>query len=97
MIPPFLPFPLFLVYLSGVFEIVLGIALLVPRYRGIAAWGLIALLVGVFPANIHMAINPGLFPAYSPVTLWARLPLQAVFVLWAYWYTRSDSGNTVRV
>jgi uncharacterized membrane protein len=82
---------LFLVYLSGAFEIVLGAALLVPRCRRMAAWGLIALLVAVFPANIHMAVNPELFPAYRPVMLWARLPLQMVFVIWAYWYTRPDA------
>jgi uncharacterized membrane protein len=93
MIPPYLPFPLFLVYLSGAFEIVLGIALLVPRCRRVAAWGLIALLVAVFPANIHMAVNPEAFPAYSQAMLWARLPLQAVFVIWAFWYTRSDPGD----
>ena len=91
MIPPYLPFPLFLVYLSGAFEIVLGAALLIPRCRRMAAWGLIALLVAVFPANIHMALNPEGFSAYSPSTLWARLPLQAVFVIWAYWYTRDDA------
>jgi len=89
-IPRYLPFPLFLVYLSGFFEIILGVGLLVPRYRRMAAWGLMALLVAVFPANIQMALNPQLFPAYTPATLWARLPLQAVFVIWVYWYTRSD-------
>jgi uncharacterized membrane protein len=95
MIPPYLPFPLLLVYLSGVFEIVLGAALLVPRCRKMAAWGLIALLVAVFPANIHMAVNPALFPAYRPVMLWARLPLQVLFVIWAYWYTRSEPREEV--
>jgi uncharacterized membrane protein len=92
-IPRYLPFPRFLVYLSGFFEIILGVGLLVPRSRRMAAWGLIALLVAVFPANIQMALNPELFPAYRPVTLWARLPLQAVFVIWTYWFTRSDAGD----
>ena len=57
IMPPALPYPLFLVYVSGVFEIVGGIGLLVPFLRRSAGWGLIALLVAVFPANIHMAIN----------------------------------------
>lgn len=94
MIPPYLPSPLFLVYLSGVFEIVLGGALLVPRHRRIAAWGLIALLLAVLPANLQMANNPQLFPTYSPAMLWARLPLQAVLIIWAYWYTRSETIPT---
>lgn len=95
MIPRYLPYPLFLVYLSGAFEVVLGVALLVPRCRKIAAWGIIALLVAVFPANIHMAVNPELFPAYSPAMLWARLPLQVVFIGWAFWYTRVDAADRV--
>jgi uncharacterized membrane protein len=97
MIPPLLPFPLFLVYLSGGFEIGLGVALLIPRCRRMAAWGLIALLLAIYPANIHMAVRHDLFPAFSAAGLWARLPLQVVFVAWAYWYTRpkrDESGAT---
>ena len=90
IMPPYLPWHLFLVYLSGFFEIALGILLLIPRQGPIAAWGLIALLVAVFPANIHMAVNAELYPAYSPTALWARLPLQGVLIAWAYWYTRHD-------
>ncbi len=88
IMPPYLPWHLFLVYLSGCCEIVLGVMLLVPRYTRVAAWGLIALLVAVFPANIHMAINPELYPNIHPVALWFRLPLQSVLIAWAYWYTR---------
>ena len=96
MIPPYLPRPLFLVYLSGAFEVVLGVALLFPRCRKMAAWGIIALLLAIFPANIHMAVNPELFPDYTPVMLWARLPLQLVFVVWAFWYTRADAAPRAR-
>ena len=84
--PPVLPWPLFLVYLSGFCEAALGI-LLFTRWASLAAWGLIALLFAVFPANIHMALHPELFPKLSAAALWGRLPLQAVFVAWAYWYT----------
>ncbi|ALD20718.1 MauE/DoxX family redox-associated membrane protein [Hymenobacter sp. DG25A] len=88
IMPPYLPSPLLLVYLSGVAEVGLG-ALLLPRQtRRWAAWGLIALLIAVFPANIYMAQhNPsGLdVPAWL---LWARLPLQAVLIWWAWLYTR---------
>lgn len=90
IMPPYLPWPLFLVYLSGFFEVALGVLLLVPSFIRAAAWGLIALLVAVFPANIHMATNPELYPDLSPLALWLRLPLQAVFIAWAFWHTRPD-------
>lgn len=88
IMPPYLPWHLFLVYLSGFFEIALGVLLLAPSYTRVAAWGLVALLVAVFPANIQMAINPQLYPDVSPAVLWLRLPLQAVFIAWAFWFTR---------
>jgi len=92
MVPSVLPFPLALVYVSGVAEIAGGLGLLHPRTRRAAAWGLVLLLVAVFPANINMAINHlpldgREVPAW---TLWARLPLQAVMIAWAYWFTRPD-------
>ncbi|HEX8290520.1 MAG TPA: MauE/DoxX family redox-associated membrane protein [Pyrinomonadaceae bacterium] len=90
IMPPYLPWHRFLNYLSGFFEIALGVLLLTPALTRVAAWGLIALLVAVFPANIQMAINPQLYPEISPAALWLRLPLQAVFIAWAYWYTRPD-------
>ncbi|MGB7922237.1 MAG: DoxX family membrane protein [Pyrinomonadaceae bacterium] len=89
IMPPYLPWHLFLVYLSGFFEVVLGIMLLVKKLVRVAAWGMIALLVAVFPANIHMAANPELYPEINPLALWVRLPLQAVLAAWAFWYTRS--------
>lgn len=90
IMPPYLPWHLFLVYLSGFFEIALGGMILVPALTRVAAWGLIALLIAVFPANIHMALNPHLYPDISPIALWLRLPLQGVLIAWAYWYTRPD-------
>lgn len=88
IMPPYLPWHLLLVYVSGFFEVALGLMLLVPKLTRIAAWGLIALLLAVFPANIHMALNTELYPEISPIALWLRLPLQAILVVWAYWYTR---------
>ena len=88
MMPPYLPAPLALVYLSGAAEIGLGALLLFSRWQVIAGWGLIALSVAVFPANVHMALNPELFTQFSPTGLWLRLPLQALVIAWAYWYTR---------
>jgi uncharacterized membrane protein len=90
IMPPYLPLPLTLVYVSGVCEVALGVLLLVPGWSRPAAWGLIALLVAVFPANVHMAMNPQDFPEFAPVMLYARLPLQAVLIAWAFWFTRPD-------
>jgi uncharacterized membrane protein len=87
IMPPYLPWPRALVYVSGVAEIVLGVLLLVPRTTHLAAWGLIALLIAVFPANVHMALHPELYPRISPVLLWLRLPLQGVLIAWVYAYT----------
>ena len=88
IMPPYLPWPRQLVLVSGLCEVALGVLVLLPRFRVPAAWGLIALLVAVFPANLHMALHPELFRKISPVALWLRLPLQAVLIAWAYWYTR---------
>jgi uncharacterized membrane protein len=88
IMPPYLPWPRQLVYLSGIAEVALGVLVLIPRYRVPAAWGLIALLLAVFPANLHMALHPELFRKISPVALWLRLPLQGVLIAWVYWYTR---------
>lgn len=89
IMPPYLPQPLLLVYLSGLSEIMLGALLLIPRFTRAAAWGLFALLVAVFPANLHMALNHEAYPEYSVAALWVRLPLQAVLLGWVYWYTKS--------
>ena len=91
MMPPYVPFHLAMVQISGVAEIVLGLLLLVPATSAIAAWGLIALLVAVFPANLQMALHPETFPEFGRTGLWLRLPLQPVLIAWAYWYTGRNS------
>ncbi len=93
MMPPYLPAHLALVYLSGLFEILGGGLVLVPRVRALAGWGLVVLLMAIFPANIHMALSPELFPEMSVVALYARLPFQALFLGWAYWATRPEAGE----
>ena len=87
IMPPYLPFPRALVLLSGVFEVVLGLLLLVPATSRFAAWGLIALLVAVFPANYFMFQHPERF-SVSPAWLMLRLPLQGLLIYWAYIHTR---------
>ncbi len=87
IIPAALPAPLALVYVSGVAEIAGGVGLLIPRLRRAAGIGLIALYIAVFPANINMAVQ-GLSLGDGPIpqwALWARLPVQIVFIAWAYW------------
>lgn len=88
IMPPYLPWHRELVYVSGAAEIVLGAMLLVSRWVVLAAWGLIALLIAVFPANIHMTMHPELYPSISPAALWIRLPIQGLLIAWAYRYTR---------
>lgn len=88
MVPPYIPSPELMVQLSGVAELLLGILVLVPATRRLAAWGLIALLIAVFPANVHMALHPELFPGITPTFLYVRLPFQALFIFWAWIYAR---------
>ena len=85
IVPPYLPAPLLLVYLSGAFEVLGGLGLLLPATRVYAGWGLIALLIAVFPANVHMALHPEAFPQIPAWGLYARLPLQLVLIGWVYW------------
>lgn len=86
MMPAYLPRPKELVLLSGVAEVLLGVFLVVPATTRLAAWGLVALFVAVFPANLHMALHPERFRKLPPALLWLRLPLQGVLILWALWY-----------
>ena len=93
MMPPYVPFHLTMVQISGVAEIALGILLLIPGTAAAAAWGLIALLVAVFPANVQMALHPETFPEFGATALWLRLPIQPMLIAWAYWYTRRNRGG----
>lgn len=89
IMPKWIPAPEAMVALSGVFEVLGGVGLLIPATQVYAAWGLIALFVAVFPANVNMAINKiplGKKPLPT-WALWARLPLQAVFIGWAWLFT----------
>jgi uncharacterized membrane protein len=84
IMPPGLPYPEHLVALSGALEMAGGVGVLFSRTRRVAGWGLIALLIAVFPANIYAAQNGmELFGSEVPrPILWARLPLQLVFIWW---------------
>lgn len=87
IVPATLPAPQVLVYLSGAAEVGLGILLLWDKTRRLAAFGLIALFFAVFPANVNMAVNDVQLDPASPMpawALWARLPLQAALIAWAW-------------
>ena len=88
IMPPSFPLHEEAVYISGFFEIVGGIGVLIPRFRKIAGWGLVALLIAVYPANIYMAISPEVFPDIPIAMLYFRLALQFLFFYWAYSVTR---------
>jgi len=86
MMPPWLPWPALLNVVAGAAEILGGLGLLVAPVRRLAGWWLIALLIAVFPANVHVALQgrmPGL--DVSPLTLWLRLPFQALFIAGVWW------------
>jgi uncharacterized membrane protein len=90
IMPPYIPWHLAMVQISGVCEILGGIGLLIPQTRRASAWGLVALLIAVFPANVYMVTDPVAAgaAAISPLVLWGRLPLQLFLVFWVLWVTR---------
>jgi uncharacterized membrane protein len=98
IMPTYLPHPLLLVYVSGICEIAGGVGVLIPRFRRLAGYGLIALLVAVFPANVHMAMNH-LPLAGKPLPdwlLWSRLPLQALLIAWVWFSALRKQSPTER-
>jgi uncharacterized membrane protein len=92
IMPPYLPWHGELVWLSGAAECVLGALLCIQRTSRVGGWGLVALLLAVFPANVHMALNSELYPGIPVPALWARLPLQGVLIALAI-YLSSAPAN----
>ena len=90
IVPPYLPRPGLLVLISGIAEIAGGIGILVPSTRRMAAFGLVVLLIAVFPANIYMAVAHVPFAGLAGKSWvqWLRLPLQAPLIWWAWQYAR---------
>lgn len=92
MMPDYLPAHLELVIISGIFEILGGVGLLFSATRTAAGYGLMLLLLAVFPANIHMAMNPDLFANTAPIwALYVRLPLQFLLMGWIYGVIRPEA------
>jgi uncharacterized membrane protein len=87
IVPPYLPWPRALVYVTGVGEILCGLGLPYKPTRRVAAWGSVGLLIALFPANLYMAMAHVDYAGPAWV-LWARLPLQVPLMAWGWVYTR---------
>ena len=92
IVPPYIPFPRAVVYVSGVFELLGAVGICIPRWRQRAGNGLIALTLCVTPANVYMWMNPQLFPTMSEALLFWRLPMQVVLLALIWWSTRDSRG-----
>ncbi len=93
IMPRWLPAPAFLVALSGVAEIMLGILLFPLKTRRLAAWGIILLLLAVFPANVQMTLDWHRAQNPQEWIAWLRLPLQAVLIWWAWQYAKRRENS----
>lgn len=93
IMPGYVPAHTELVYASGVAEMLGAAAVMHPRTRRVGGYFLIAVLVGIFPANVHMAVNADEYPNIPPWALLARLPLQALFILWVWVAALQDSSE----
>nr|WP_293295944.1 DoxX family protein [Allomuricauda sp.] len=92
MIPKFIPYKETFVHLTGIFEIILAIGLLVPRVMHISGWALIIFLILMLPANIVSALNKvdyqnATLDGNGLTYLWFRIPLQLLFIIWTYMST----------
>ncbi|MDX1496133.1 MAG: hypothetical protein R3352_01125 [Salinisphaeraceae bacterium] len=92
IVPPYIPWPLAAVYVSGVFELLGAIGILIPATRRLAGLGLIALTLSVSLANIHMWLHPELFPQFPEWTLTARLVVQVFLLAVIWWSTQPRRG-----
>lgn len=90
IVPPWVPWPLAAVYVSGVFELLGAVGVLVPAYRSLAGAGLFLLTIAVTPANVHMWLNPEKFPNFPESVLTARLVVQMA-LLWCIWWSTRKS------
>lgn len=95
IIPAFLPWRRQALYITGLFEFIGGVGLFVPRFKRTAAWGLVALLIAVFPANVYHAVKNIRLGGMLNLRLyqWARLPFQGVFIYWVLWSTSPDTTD----
>jgi uncharacterized membrane protein len=88
IMPEYIPYHLAMVYISGVAEIFGAVGILFPKIQVWAGWGLILLLIAVFPANINMtveAVHRSGYRSWYTIATILRLPLQLVLIYWVYW------------
>ena len=88
IMPPNFPYHYQAVYWSGFFELLFGFLLINPKTRFIAGWGIIFVMITVFPANLYLAVNDGAVMGISKELAWGRLPFQYVFIGLAYWHAQ---------
>ena len=88
IMPPNFPHHYQAVYWSGFFELLFGFLLVIPKTRFVAGWGIILLMITVFPANLYLAVNDGTVMGISKELAWVRLPFQYVFIGLAYWHAK---------
>ena len=91
IVPPYIPYPIACVYISGVFELLGAFGILLPKTRQLAGYGLILLTTILTLANIHMYLHAELFAGIPEWMLAARLPLQAVLIWLIWWSTKPDT------
>lgn len=95
MMPPYVPMHNEMVFVSGLMEIILGFGIMGKKTMRYSAWGIIALLIAVFPANVHayLTADGTDFPKWL---LLIRLPLQFVLIYWAYLFTRKENHQKIK-
>ena len=97
IVPPWVPFPLWAAYVSGVIEVILAVLVLWSFTRQLAGWGLIALTIAVTPANVHMYMNPEQFPDASETAYLVRSIVQVVLLFIIWWSTRLPASHSGQV
>ena len=90
IMPPTFPHHYLAVYISGFFELLFGFLLIIPKTRFVAGWGIIFVMITVFPANLYLAVNDGTVMGISKELAWGRLPFQYVFIGLAYWHAKDN-------
>jgi uncharacterized membrane protein len=88
MIPPYFPLPLLIVYITGVLELLGAVGLMLPAFHTLGGICLIALLVGIFIANVNAAQRGVTLRGKPPTPLWLRAPMQILFIALLWWSTR---------
>lgn len=96
IVPPYIPEPRLMVYVSGVFELLGAVGVLLPLTRRWAGYGLFLLTLAVTPANLHMFLHPELFPGFSPALLGLRLVVQVALLAGILWSTATPSAGARR-